>query len=417
MTDPLRTIGVALVFLAGALGITLLSAATVFGVPAQDLPRLTLVLAGAGAGAGLGGMLVTRPAVLRRFGGVRGQLLGVGLVGNLLLLGMVLAGAAAMFISLHDLSILLAMLLFTSLLAVSFSLRGAAPLARRVERMRQGTARLASGELQTEVPDDGHDEISELARDFNHMVARLREMVERERGLERARRDLIAAVSHDLRTPIAATLALVEAVADGVASEPKTQARYLSSARRELSNLGRLVDDLFEFVQIDAGVLRPNLEEASIRDLISDTLASFRPEAKRRGVGLVGEVSGDVDPVLMDLPRMGRVLQNLVSNALRYTPAGGMIFLRAQPQGEVVRVEVADTGEGISPEDLPRVFERSFRGDDPQTPRPEAEGTDSGAGGLGLAIAQGLIEAHGGTIEVESRPGEGARFFFTLRRV
>ena len=415
MTDPLRTIGVALLFLAGALGITLLSAATVLGVPAEDVPSLALVLVGAGSGAGLGGILMTRPAVLRRLGGVRGQLLGIGLVSNLLLLGMVVVGAVAMFISLHDLSILLAMLLFASLMAVGFSLRGAAPFVRRVERVRQGTARLAGGELRTEVPDDGQeDEISGLARDFNHMVARLREMTERERGLERARRELISAVSHDLRTPLAATLALVEAVADGVTPDPETQARYLSSARRELSNLGRLVDDLFELVQIDAGTLRPTLEPASLRDLISDTLASFRPQAERQGVQLVGEASGDVDPVLMDLPRMGRVLQNLVSNALRFTPAGGMIFLRAEPQGEVVRVEVADTGEGISPEDLPRVFERSFRGDEPQI-RPEAVPYASGSG-LGLAIAQGFIEAHGGTIEVESPPGDGARFYFTLRR-
>jgi signal transduction histidine kinase len=110
---------------------------------------------------------------------------------------------------------------------------------------------------------------------------------------------------------------------------------------------------------------------------------------------------------------MGRILHNLISNALRYTPAGGMIFLRVEPLGEVVRVEVVDTGEGISSEDLPHVFERSFRGEEPQT-RPEEEG--SSRAGLGLAIAQGLIEAHGGTIEVESRPGEGACFYFTLHR-
>ena len=264
------------------------------------------------------------------------------------------------------------------------------------------------------MPDDGQeDEIARLARDFNCMVARLREMAERERELERALQDLIAAVSHDLRTPLAATLALVEAVADDVTPDAENRARYLASARKELLNLGRLVDDLFELVQIDVGVLRPNLEPASLRDLISDTLASFRPEAERRHVRLVGEVSGDVDPVLMDLPRMGSVLQNLVSNALRYTPAGGMIFLRAESQGEAVRVEVADTGEGIAPEDLPHVFERPFRGDEPRT-RLEAEEV-SGAG-LGLAIAQGLVEAHGGKIETESRVGEGARFYFTLRR-
>ncbi len=129
---------------------------------------------------------------------------------------------------------------------------------------------------------------------------------------------------------------------------------------------------------------------------------------------MIGEVSEDVGPVLMDLPMLGRVLQNLISNALRYTPAGGMIFLRAEPQREVVRVEVLDTGEGISPEDLPRVFERSFRGEMPRM-HPEGDISPGGAG-LGLAIAQGIVEAHRSKIEVESRPGEGTRFYFTLRR-
>ena len=414
MTDHLRTAGVALLFLAGALGVTLFLAVTVFGVPGENVPRLASVLFVSGVVAGSCGMLLTRPNVLRRFGGVRGQIVSISLVCILLLLGIALAGAAMMFISLHDLSVLLTMLLFASLLMLGLSMRAAAPLAQRVERVRQGTARLASGELRTEIPDDGDDEISGLARDFNRMVARLREGAERERGLEQARRDLIAAVSHDLRTPLASTLALVEAVADGVASDTDTQTRYLSSAKRELVNLGRLVDDLFELVQIDAGVLRPNLEPASLHDLISDILASFRPQAEHEGVRLIGEVSRDVDPVLMDLPRLGRVLQNLVGNALRYTTAGGMIFLRAEPQSEVVRVEVVDTGEGILPEDLPHIFERSFRGEGPRT-RPEEEGVVPGAG-LGLAIAQGLIEAHGGTIEVDSSPGKGTRFYFTLQR-
>ncbi len=413
MTDRLRTAGVALLFLSGALGVTLLLAATVFGVPAENVPRLALVLSVSGVTAGSSGMLLTRPTVLRRFGGMRGQIVSIGLIGNLLLLGMALSGAVAMFISLNDLSVMLATLLFASLLVLGLSLRAAAALALRVERVRQGTARLAEGELETEVPDDGDDEISGLARDFNRMVMRLREVAEHERGLEQARRDLIAAVSHDLRTPLASTFALVEAVADGVASDPETEARYLSSARRELMNLGRLVDDLFELAQIDAGVLSPNLGPASLHDLISDIIASFRPQAEHENVQLVGEVSRDVDPVLMDLPRMGRVLQNLVGNALRYTPAGGMISLRAEPLSKVVRVEVVDTGEGILPKYLPHIFERSFRGEEPRT-RPEEEGVTGT--GLGLAIAQGLIEAHGSTIEVESSPGEGTRFYFTLRR-
>jgi signal transduction histidine kinase len=243
------------------------------------------------------------------------------------------------------------------------------------------------------------------------MAQDLAEASAREKEAERARRDLIAAVSHDLRTPLASTRALIEAVTDGVVEDPEKQARYLASARSELEKLGRLVDDLFELSRIDAGALRLNLEEASLRDLISDTLSGFRHQAERKGVSLVGEVSDGVDPVLANPPRLQRVLYNLVSNALRHTPADGTIVLRAEPGKGMVRVEVSDTGEGIVPEDLSRVFERSFRGERSRTRIEAGDGA-----GLGLAIARGLIEAHGGEMSVESQPGEGARFYFTLRR-
>ncbi len=408
-----RNAGLALMFFTGSLAITLTFAATLFGVPRPDLPEVALLLLGVGGGVGLLALLLMWPRVLGRVGGVRGHLTGAGLIGGLLLLGMVLAGARAMFISDHDLAVLLTMLLFAALLAVGFSLYGAAPIARRIEELRRGTARLAGGDLDAEVPADGHDELAGLAGDFNRMARNLQEAATREREMKEARRDLVAAVSHDLRTPIASVRALIEAVADGVADAPEVEARYLASARGELEKLGRLVDDLFEVSQIDAGALRLELEEASLRDLISDTLASFKPRAESRRVHLVGEVSGDVDPVLASLPRLQRVLYNLLGNALRHTPSGGVISLRAEPGEGMVWVEVSDTGEGIAPEDLPHVFDRSFRGEKSRS-SPGAE-DDYGAG-LGLAIARGLIEAHGGEIGVESRPGQGSSFRFTLRR-
>ncbi|MCA1718509.1 MAG: HAMP domain-containing histidine kinase [Actinobacteria bacterium] len=414
MTSSLRTAGVALLFLAGALAITLAVAASVFGVSTSDLPRLTLVLVGAGGGIGLLALLLMWPKVLAHLGGVRAQLVGIGLICSLLLVGMVLAGSQAMFIAGHDLSILLTMLLFATLLSAGFSLYGAAPIARRIWQLREGTAQLANGEFEREFSVDGHDEISQLSEDFNRMAAALKEAEVRERGLEQARRDLIAAVSHDLRTPLAAVLALVEAVADGVVPDRETETRYLSSARRELVNLGRLIDDLFELVQIDAGALRLNLEPASFRDLASDMLASFQPQAKRKGVRLVGEVSEDVDPVLANFPKLQRVLHNLIGNALRHTSAGGKISLRAEHRRGVVQVEVADTGGGIPSEELPRIFERSFQGEESRTLPPET-GISPGAG-LGLAISRALVEAHGGEIGVESEIGEGTRFYFTLRR-
>ncbi len=413
MTKLAWTTLAALVFFAGALAITLAFAATVFGIPRADLSGVALLLVGSGGIVGIAALILMHPAVLGRIGGVRGHLVGVSLIGSLLLSGMVLAGSWEMFLSEHDLSVLLTMLLFASLLAAGFSLYGAAPLARRVEQLRRGTARLASGELQTKVPVEGHDELAGLARDFNRMARDLQRATKREREVESARRDLIAAISHDLRTPLASARALIEAISDGVVADPESKARYLESARRELEKLGELVNDLFELAQLDAGVLRMDLEETSLRDLISDTLSSFNLQAEGKGVRLIGEVSEDVDPVLANPSKLQRVLYNLVANALRHTPTDGTIFLRATADEEVVRVEVSDSGEGIAPEDLPHIFERSFRGEKSRT---RAGMEDDSSAGLGLAIARGLIEAHGGEIKAESRLGHGSSFRFTLRR-
>jgi signal transduction histidine kinase len=412
MKSSLRTVGAALLFLAGSLALAVL-AASLFGLPRADLPAVAVLLGVAGGGSGLLALLLIRPAVLGRLGGVRAQLVGAGLIGSLLLLGMMLAGARAMFISGHDLALLLTMLTFAAALSVGFGLLYAMPLSSRIARVRAGTERIAGGELGSEVEVEGHDEVAGLAWDFNQMARALERAAEREREMENARRDLIAAVSHDLRTPLASTRAMIEALADGVATDPQTERRYLASASRELEHLSRLVDDLFELARIDAGVLELTLEKASLHDLISDTISGFQPQAEQKGVRLLGEVSGDIDPVLANPPRLQRVLHNLVSNALRHTPPDGTVALRAVPDGNVARVEVSDTGEGISAEDLPRVFERSFRAEQSRT-RPEKD--DAPGAGLGLAIARGLIEAHGGTMDVESEPGQGSRFRFTLER-
>jgi signal transduction histidine kinase len=412
MKSALRTAGVALLFLAASLALAVF-AASLLGLPARDLPAVAVLLGVAGGGSGLLALILIRPAFLGRLGGVRAQLVGASLVCSLLLLGMMLAGARAMFISGHDLSLLLTMLTFAAALSVGFALLYAMPLSSRIQRVRAGTERIAGGQLGSEVRVEGHDELAGLADDFNRMARALEEAAERERELEQARRDLVAAVSHDLRTPLASTRALIEALADGVATDPQTESRYLSSASRELAHLSRLVDDLFELARIDAGLLGLTLEETSLHDLISDTISSFQPQAERQGVRITGEVVGDVDPVLANPPRLQRVLHNLVSNALRHTPADGTVTLRATREGEDARIEVSDTGEGIAAEDLPRVFERSFRSEQSRT---RSDRKDAPGAGLGLAIARGLVEAHGGTMDVESDLGHGSRFYFTLRR-
>ena len=412
MRRVLRTAVAALLFLAVSLAVAIF-AASLFGVPSSDLTAVAVLLGVAGGGSGLVALLLIRPSVLGRLGGVRAQLVGAGLIGSLLLLGMMLAGARAMFISGHDLSLLLTMLTFAAALSVGFGLLYAMPLSSRIGRVRAGTERIAGGQLGSEVRVEGHDEVAGLADDFNRMARALEKAAEREREMEQARRDLVAAVSHDLRTPLTSTRALIEALADGITTDPQTERRYLSSASRELEHLSRLVDDLFELARIDAGLLQLTLEEASLHDMISDTIASFQPQAEQKGVRLAGEISGDVDPVLANPPRLQRVLHNLVSNALRHTPPDGAVTLSATREGEEARVEVYDTGEGIAADDLPHVFERSFRGEQSRT-RPEKD--DAPSTGLGLAIARGLVEAHGGTMDVESDLGRGSRFYFTLRR-
>jgi signal transduction histidine kinase len=191
-----------------------------------------------------------------------------------------------------------------------------------------------------------------------------------------------------------------------VVSDPETVRRYLKMVELEVGYLSRLIDDLFELSQIDSGVLALHIEQANVRDLISDTLEGLTLEAQNRRLRLEGQVDG-VGSAAMDTRRIQRVLYNLLQNAMRHTPADGSIFIRAKEAGSEVEVSVEDTGEGIAPEEMPHIFERFHRKD-------QARSRASGGSGLGLSIAKGIVEAHGGRIWVESVVGRGTRFTFTL---
>jgi len=191
-----------------------------------------------------------------------------------------------------------------------------------------------------------------------------------------------------------------------VVEDPETAQRYLRTAQKDIRALSVLIDDLFQMAQLDAGGLPLERAENSLSDLISDTLESFSELATRQGVDLQGSVDVRVDPVAMDAQRIGRVLNNLVSNALQHTPTGGRVLVRASRQPQAVLVEVTDTGDGIRPEDLPFIFDRFYRGE-------KSRSRSTGGAGLGLAIAKGIVEAHGGQIGVESGT-QGTRFYFTI---
>jgi signal transduction histidine kinase len=230
-------------------------------------------------------------------------------------------------------------------------------------------------------------------------------MEERSRGeIEEARRQLVAAASHDLRTPLASLRLLVESIDDGVVTG-ETRDRYLGEIRTHVAVLSDLVDDLFELSRIEAGDISWTMRQVELGDLIDDTVAAMRAPAEARGVRIAAELPPGHVVAQANAEKVQRVLFNLIQNAIRHTPADGSVTVRARNDGGGIEVEVSDDGEGIPAADGERVFEAFYRGD-------AARGEDGA--GLGLAISRAIIEAHGGRIWLE--PGaQGTRVHFTLR--
>jgi signal transduction histidine kinase len=315
--------------------------------------------------------------------------------------------ARLMFASQHDLLLATVLLLFAGGIAMSVGYFLSAALTDRIVTLDNAAREIAQGRLDVRVPVTGNDEMASLARTFNDMAEQLEAAADKQQELDTLRRSLIAWAGHDLRTPLASVRAIVEALADGVVDDPDSVPRYLHTARREIRSLSLLIDDLFELAQLEAGGLRLERLPNSLSDLISDTIESFSELAVRQGVTLEGSVEPDVDPVLMDAQLIGRVLSNLLGNALRYTQSGGSVQIQASKLAAGTLVEVRDTGEGISAADLSHIFERFYRGE-------KSRSRATGGAGLGLAIAKGIVEAHGGQIGVESWEGQGTCFTFTL---
>jgi len=278
-----------------------------------------------------------------------------------------------------------------------------------LRHLTEAAQRVALGDLHVRVSVHGNDEVAALAREFNAMAQQLAASDREREASEQARRELVAAISHDLRTPLTSLRAQIEALADGLVDDPSTQQRYLSSMRGQIAHLSTLIDDLFELSQLEAGQLRLELERASIQDLVSDTLEGLLVQAQQKGVQLSAAVAPNVDPLRMAPQKIERVLYNLVTNAIRHTPPQGSVQIAVEPGTHNVVVRVRDSGEGIADEDLPHIFEKFYRGE-------KSRSRASGGAGLGLAIARGIVEAHGGQIWVESTRGAGAQFSFTLPR-
>jgi len=342
---------------------------------------------------------------------LRWTLLGGYALASILTFFNVWFSAQLMFASQHDLLLAIVLLVFASGIAMILGYFLSSTVTERINQLKGAAQKLAEGDLQTRVPVSGRDEVSALAAAFNQMAEQLQTADRQQRELETLRRDLIAWVGHDLQTPLTSMRAILEALSDGVVEDPETVNRYLLTAQREVMSLSALIDDLFQMSQLDAGGFPLDRANASISDLVSDTLESFSHLALQREIKLEGQVDSNVDPVFMDTKAIGRVLNNLISNALRHTSGGGEIKVNARRTGSGVEVTISDTGEGIRLQDIPHIFERFYRGD---ASRSRSRNRGTGGAGLGLAIARGIIQAHGGDIQVESQLGQGTRFTFHI---
>ncbi len=263
--------------------------------------------------------------------------------------------------------------------------------------MAMAARRMETGDYSIRVHSRSRDEVGQLAAAFNGMSAELQ-------NLEQSRRDLVANVSHELKTPIAAIRAHLENLLDGVQQpDPYTLQVMLAQTER----LSRLIEQLLELSRLESGELPLQREEMPLAPLVSEVLSEIEVARSDRGVAIDSEMPQDLPPVDADRERVHQVLFNLLDNAVRFTQAGGAVTVSAHRSNGSVQVQVADTGVGIPPEHLPRLFERFYRAD-------PARSREDGGTGIGLAIARSVVEAHGGHIHAESELGKGSVFSFDL---
>jgi len=392
-------LGVGLLGAAGAAASVAIAVAT--GMPGADVAELAILLAVAviatvGVTAGAARLLAGSS--------FRVRIAAASLAGVVVALLNLAAFALLMFVSGHDAALTAILLGYTGTVGVATGIALARSSTAGIARLEETAHRFAQGDLEARVGDlEAGPELRTLARTLDGMAARLEEARRRERESESRRRDLVAAVSHDLRTPLAGLRAMVEAVEDGVVDDPQDLRRYTREMLRAVGALTTLVDDLFELSQLDGEAIRAEARRARLADVVASALAAVEPQRLTKGVSVETHLAdAAAEPCS---PRVTRVLQNLIQNAIRHTPADGSVRVEARRSVGRVEIAVSDTGDGIPPEALDRVFEPLWRGD------PARSGPGAG---LGLALAKRLVEAMGGDISVESRPREGSRFAVLL---
>ena len=391
--------GFALLALASALGG--LALGLVYGAGDGLLTALFMLASGAPAIAATH-LIARRRASAGRLS--RQFAAGVGVIVALVALG-VSAVAVLMFLSPHDAFLMVLLLVFAGGLTAYAASVLAGGLMRDIEAVRDGVRAVGEGSRDIEITTEANDEMSELADAANRMAGRLAASEADQETAEAARRDLVAAVSHDLRTPLTSLRLLVGAVQDELVDD-ETRRRYLEQMSGHIEGFSGLIDDLFELSRLEAGDIQWSMQQVALDELVAETVEAMRPHADQKRVAVRAEVSGSVAPARANPEKLQRVLLNLIQNAIRHTPADGSVTVAAVSNATTVEVEVADTGEGVAPDERERVFEPFFRGGKGRSRT--GEGT-----GLGLAICRAIVEAHGGEIWLADSPS-GTRVRFSL---
>ena len=394
-----------------SLGLTLAAtlglAALIMRPSPQELRDLAIMFAAAGLGALLVGFVSVQAGWWRRATSLT-QTLTVGhVLAALFGLVIVLLAARLMFISEHDLALAGVLLFFASSVAVSFGYFFSNSITQRLQVLDRAAIRLSEGDFSVRVDVAGRDEVAELGQAFNAMAIRLQDAEQESERLEEARREFIAGASHDLRTPLSSLRAMLDAIADGVVEDP---ADYIRRSQRVITQMSNLTDDLVELATLDSGAAPLERSPASIEEVIDIAMEGAVLRAESKGIELTGPARSGLPLIPMAAIKIGRVLQNLLDNAIDHTAPGGEVAISAVERNGTVEVAVQDNGEGIGPENLPHIFDRFYRG---EKSRPRVD-SELGGVGLGLAIARELVEAHGGTIWAESGSEGGTRVTFAL---
>jgi two-component system, OmpR family, sensor histidine kinase BaeS len=361
--------------------------------------RLTLysTFVGASVVAGLIAWWLTR--IHRRLPSLRWTILAVAIAAVVVAGGVVLLAAGTMVLTPADTRVVLAALALGTGLGLLVAIGVTGPLTSDLRHLASTARRVADGDLSARTGIERSDEVGELARSVDRMVHQLASFEERRTRDEAARRRLLTAIGHDLRTPLTTLQAATEALQDGVADDPE---RYLRAMTAEVTLLRAMVDDLLVLTGLEAGEIELERLAVDVAEIVDGTVEAFTAVAAEKDVHLL-LLADAAAPVLGDARALDRVLRNLLDNAIRHAPRGSRVTVQVSSNGSDVEVAVSDEGPGFPNDFVAHAFERFSRPD-------EARDRRGGGTGLGLPIARELVEAHGGTIEVDPGPGPTVRF-------